>query len=352
MTHLKKKSVCAAIFACLAGPATAQGDWPTYGELFNLGQKLSDSELTSLFEGRSGIVSFSLGGATFGMIFSCEGEDSPIFEFDSGYGSLRTRSCEIGDSSICVGSSGDRQECYAIRRLDPDGPLYFGFLPDASEQEEEEEIAEYLSLSADILGFLPFDPRRLEHLTGEIDLGPVAFSIPDEFDFTFRQATAFPLGLAVGEMAFGGFRVNTEIVGWPDALSAPVEGRTPEPGDHDLARAHIAAWETSYRDRDLGGVMESEYELRRYEATPLEMPGGPCIRIREDIGVIQAEDGFDIQPALTAYFRQICIAPAGGALFLVTTALNDPEGVNDIADFEAMSLSILDSLRLGFSVDN
>ena len=350
MTRFEKLRFFAVFLACLAGSATAQDAWPTYGDLFDRGQKIQDAELSKLFEQWSGVVSFSLGAGNFGILFKCEGNDTPVFEFDSGYAGLGYTRCEIADSTICIGSPDEQEECFEVRRMNPSGPLFFALPQDYAEPLGEEELAEYLNRPADIFGFLPVDPRSLENPTGEIDLGPVAFTIPQAADFTFREAAAFPLGFAVGEASYGGFRVNFEIVGWPDSNSLPFGDRAPSPGDRDLARSQIEAWEASYRVRDLGGYMGGTYVLELYEATPLDLLGGPCIRIREEIAVKQGEGGFTIQPAVTTYFRQICVAPAGGVLFLVTTALNDPENEDAVAAFESLSISILDSLRLGFAI--
>lgn len=349
MTGLRNHRTLAVLLACLSGPATAQGDWPTYGDLLDRGQKVPDDELSMLLGQRSGIISFSLGAANFGMLFKCEGNDSPVFQFDSALANLVYERCQIEDSTICFGSPDDREECYEVRRFSASGPLFLGFSPVGSEPLAEQELEEYLSQPAEILGLVPVDPLSLENPTGEIDLGPVAFSIPQAADFTFREAAAFPLGIAVGEASYGGFRVNLEIVGWPDTISLPFRDRTTSPDDRDLARSQIEAWEASYRVRDLGGYLGATYVLESYEATPLDLLGGPCIRIREEIVVEQGEDGFTIQPAATAYFRQICVAPSGGVLFLATTALNDPEDEETVAAFESLSTTILDSLRLGFA---
>lgn len=43
------------------------------------------------------------------------------------------------------------------------------------------------------------DARRLENPTGEIDFGPVAFSLPTTPKFTLREGDGFPLSLKFGK---------------------------------------------------------------------------------------------------------------------------------------------------------
>ena len=199
------------------------------------------------------------------------------------------------------------------------------------------------------LGTMPVRPEALLNAEGLIDFGPVAFTLPKGAGLVLRQGSGFPLGLQFGETAYAGFRVNTEIIGWPDANSLPTAARVPDASDYKAARSQVARWEADYRARDLGGVMGSGYKLTRYEATPLELPGGPCIRIREDIGVVQSDEGWRVSPSLTAYLRQACITPTGGAFLVVTAAVNEPANDDAVAAFEASSRAILDSLRLGFA---
>lgn len=199
------------------------------------------------------------------------------------------------------------------------------------------------------LGTLPITADALRDPKELIDFGPVALTLPSETDFVVLQGSGFPLGLAFGDESYGGFRVNIEIVGWPDHYTLPVEARTPGNTERELAAAQLSGWEDDYRNRDLGGYSGSAYEIRRYDAEQLDSVNGPCIRIREDIGVVQAEEGWQISPALTAYFRQACITPTGGAFLIVTTAIDDPETDEAIVSFEAISLAILDSMRLGYA---
>ena len=334
----------AAFVLGLSGGAVAQQGWPTLGDLIDHGQDFTSAALGDLVDGKTIMLSLP----PFGTIVSCEGEASPVINYDSGFSDTDTDSCEIVDSSICIGAS-DRKECFFVRKLPANNRLFFGFeMEDAAGEDEIDDMRE---MDAFVLAILPMDIRLLQNPVGEIDFGPVAFTLPEEAGFVLRDGNGFPLGLAFGELSYGGFRVNTEILGWPELLALPVN-RSPEPGELDLAKAHLGNWEYGYRTRDLGGYAGSTYRLDHYEATRLELPGGHCVRIREDIGVEQSAEGFQIKPDQTAYFRQACIVPSAGSFFLVTTALNDPQDPDAIAGFEALSRTILDSLRLGFATQD
>ena len=189
------------------------------------------------------------------------------------------------------------------------------------------------------------DARRLENPTGEIDFGPVAISLPAQPSFTLRGANGFPLSLKFGNGQKGGFLVNTQIVGWPDQTTMRFDPRDPEPDDQQQIDAQLAEWEEDYSNS------ESDEDRSVYETTRLDLPGGTCIRVREHIKGTEQTDG--PEPALPekAYFQQICVAPSVSAFFLITAELRRPESPEDVAEFEATSRRILDSLRLGFATN-
>lgn len=344
--------VWAGAFACLAGTADAQGDWPRVGYLLDEGAPLPEAKLAELLEGKTGILVLQVISMATGRIFSCEGVDSASYGFVPPSNDLavdaRTEPCEVEGSSICFDDP-DLRFCVAVRRLPDYGLLFAGLRPDFLAFGETD--IEYLRADpAQVLGIVPIDAHRLENPAGEIDFGPVAFSLPAKPAFTLRAGNGFRLGLEFGEGPEDGLRVNTQIIGWPDATSLLSDPRGQMPEDQHQIDALLADWEENYRNRDLAEIYrDDDIRISVYEATQLDLSGGTCIRIREHITSAENTDGPEPKLPETAYFQQVCVTPTGGAHFLITAVLERPESLEDITDFESTSLEILDSLRLGFA---
>jgi hypothetical protein len=334
------------VFSFVTNPASAQQEWPSYWDVIEEGVPIPSHELKALLTGVSGV--FEIGGYAVGVgyAFNCREHDPIIVFFDNGMNNREQVDCVFDGSRFCFGSDTEG-ECMDVRTVPNWGGLFLTFEHDA-EALSADDIEFLQDTPAIRLGMLPIKADSLLEAKGLIDFGPVAFTLPPEPGFVLRQGSGFPLGLAFGEEAYGGFRVNTEIVGWPEYFTLPVAARTPQNADSELAQAQLVGWESAYRNRDLGGFMGSTYELARYESALLELPNGHCVRIREDIRVIKSEEAWEIKPSRTVYFRQACITPNGGAFLLITTALNDPENEDIVTVFEVTSLAILDSLRLGY----
>ncbi len=346
-----KRLICAGAFACLAGTAHAQEDWPTVGDLLDDGIPLADGELVELLDGKTGIHVLQFTSALFGRIFMCEGLNSPSFGFTPPASSWPvdggSEPCDIEGSSICS-SDPDGRFCIVIRRLPGYGLLFAGIQPDSlgyGDDLDEESNDDLRANYAQVLGIIPMDARRLENPTGEIDFGPVAISLPAEPSFTLREANGFPLSLKFGKGPIRGFRVNTQILGWPDQTSMRFDPRDPEPDDQEQIDALLAEWEEDYRNR------ASDDDRSVYETMHLDLPGGTCIRIREHFKTVEQTDG--VEPGLpgTAYFQQVCVAPSVSAFVLVTADLRRPENPEEVTEFETVSREILDSLRLGFAAN-
>ena len=339
-------SAGAAILGGLASGAHAQGDWPTHWSLMDEGLAAAPGQVEALLSGRMGV--FDIGGAATGAgyVFTCgPGETVAVF-FDNGFSAREQGGCVIEGSRICFGSDPDG-DCFEVRFIPSDPTPYLTFAFDQNELEVE-DIEFFGEIPAIRLGLLPASPDVLLDAKGLMDFGPVAFTLPESRGYGIRQGSGFPLGLTFGASDYGGFRVQTEILGWPDVYSLPEPGRLSDGIDYETAKARLAAWEDGYRARDLGGLMGSTYEMVFYDARPLDLPQGPCVRIREDIGVVQAEGGIRINPSLTSYVRQACIDLEDGAFIVITTALNDPKGETGGRDFETASEEILDTIRLGY----
>ncbi len=334
-------------FGLFPGTAGAQEQPPSHWDVLKEGVPIPSEKLRADLADVAGV--FDVGGHAAGMgyVFICREDDPIIWFFDNGSVRQEQGNCIVEGSRLCFGADTEGQ-CMELRTMPGWHGIFLTFERDADALSAD-DIAFMKQAPAIRLGTLPIKADALLDASGLIDFGPVAFNLPSDADFVLRQGSGLPLGLAFGDKSHGGFRVNTEIVGWPNYYALPVKARSPGNGERDLANAQLEGWEKGYRNRDLGGYFGSTYKLLRYGAEKVEIDNGPCIRIREDIGVVQAKEGWKISPALTAYFRQACITPSGGVFLLVTTAINDPETDEAVAEFEATSLAILNSLRLGYA---
>jgi len=281
---------CAVFFiACglFAGVAVAQEQPPSHWDVLEAGVPIPSQELKARLANVSGV--FDIGGYAggAGYAFSCREDDPVIVFFDNGISGQEQGDCLVDGSRLCFGVDTDG-ECMELRTMLGWQGIFLTFERDSGALSAD-DIAFLKETPAVWLGTLPIRADALLDAKGLIDFGPVAFTLPSEADFVLRQGSGFPLSLAFGDESYGGFRVNTEIVGWPDYYTLPVEARTPGNTERELADAQLAGWEDGYRNRDLGGYLGSAYELRRYEAEKVDSDNGPCIRIREDIGVVQTE---------------------------------------------------------------
>jgi hypothetical protein len=348
------KPISLAVFcAFLSGAANANADWPSHGDLLERGMPLPTGELSRLLEGNTAVVVFTAGAAAFGRVFSCGGDASILFEFippaTSSAADPHKIFCEIVDSSICFGrEGGDWRHCLAVRRVSDSEILFTGMLPSGPGGISDDEFTDLRESNAHVLGILPTDVRTFESPEGEIEFGPVAFSLPADPVFVLHAGAGLPLGLTFGEGRYGGIVVETRILGWPDAMAQNPAAQEPQPSDPDRAGTELAEWEERYRSRRLGNYMGDEQVASLYESTWLDFPAGPCVRIREHISIVP--DTEESSPALprSASLRQTCISPSSGAFLMVSADLKDPDNADELAAFEEVAGSILGSLRLGF----
>lgn len=67
--------------ACIAGSAFAEDEWPKHGDVLDRGQELPSHELSDLLTSRTAVIVLLLPGPVIGRVFSCEGDQSVLFEF-------------------------------------------------------------------------------------------------------------------------------------------------------------------------------------------------------------------------------------------------------------------------------
>lgn len=350
---MKYRVVVTSLFACASflspAAAVAQSGWPTEGDLETYGLAIPDDELATLLSENVAVIGFAVGASSFGLIVSCSGGKLRMIQFDSPFSSTSEGTCRIADSTLCTRASGDDyDECFRFNRLPGVSMIFVAPVIDDADEIPEEERADLLDRPATAVGIAPLDLDALYVASGDLDFGPFSITLPDGLSLYLNDAVGHPMSFVFGDKSgLADFGLIIEFTGWPDPLTAA--SAQAGVGDRQRELRTLFKWEEGYRNRDLGGWMETTYRLDRYQADPVVVEHGSCLRISEIVAVDSNSQGWTIRPAESWYTRQICVSGPAGVMMLVSVSRHDPPDnlTPDAAD--AFAARILDSISLGWN---